>query len=100
MTIALEEEHELGDIVNLNMSQKPSKSGLESSRSESAATNNGVVESDLSLRDEIATIEAAYTSTSVSPEERKVQIKAELKGFCTLLLFIFLEGWNDGTLGL
>lgn len=98
MTSALEEEHELGDIVNLNMSKKPSKSGLESSRS--AATNNGVVESDLSLIDEIATIEAAYTSTSVSPEERKVQIKAELKGFCTLLLFIFLEGWNDGTLGL
>lgn len=97
MSIALEEEHELGDIVNLNMSKKPSKSGLDS---RSAATNNGVVESDLSLRDEIATIEAAYTSTSVSPEERKVQIKAELKGFCTLLLFIFLEGWNDGTLGL
>lgn len=97
MSIALEEEHELGDIVNLNMSKKPSKSGLDS---RSAATNNGVVESDLSLRDEIATIEAAYTSTSVSPEERKVQIKAELKGFCTLLLFIFLGGWNDGTLGL
>lgn len=97
MSIALEEEHELGDIVNLNMSKKPSKSGLDY---RSAATNNGVVESDLSLRDEIATIEAAYTSTSVSPEERKVQIKAELKDFCTLLLFIFLEGWNDGTLGL
>lgn len=97
MSIALEEEHELGDIVNLNMSKKPSKSGLDS---RSAATNNGVVESDLSLRDEIATIGAAYTSTTVSPEERKVQIKAELKGFCALLLFIFLEGWNDGTLGL
>lgn len=90
MSSALKEEHELG-----NLSKKPIESRLDS---RSAATDHGVLERD--QRGELTTIGAAYTSTIVTAEERKVQKKAELKGFCTLLLFIFLEGWNDGTLGL
>lgn len=35
----------------------------------------------------------------VSPAELQAQKKTELRCFATLLLIIFVEGWNDGTPG-
>lgn len=35
----------------------------------------------------------------VSPAELQAQRKTELRCFATLLLIIFVEGWNDGTPG-
>ena len=42
---------------------------------------------------------SATAPAEISPETRKLQKKEELKGFCALLFFIFLAGWNDGTPG-
>ena len=42
---------------------------------------------------------SASAPAEISPEARKLQKKEELKGFCALLFFIFLAGWNDGTPG-
>lgn len=94
------DEYELGgDTANRKRETTKilGKSGLDS---HSATTDNGVVENAMPQGYGLPAPNSTYTSMNVSPEERKVQMKTELKGFCTLLLFIFLEGWNDGTLGL
>ena len=48
---------------------------------------------------QITTDVSASGPAEISPETRKLQKKEELKGFCALLFFIFLAGWNDGTPG-
>jgi len=45
------------------------------------------------------TVSVVSAQVEVSPEERKVQMKTELRCFATLLVIIFVEGWNDGTPG-
>ena len=88
------DDYELGnirkdtEIVETNIQRGP----------DSAEADIEAIEPNLS--NSLGMVPAVSIPVEVPLEERKAQLRTELRCFATLLLLIFVEGWNDGTPGM